>query len=76
MLRGENSDDITKTPHGDFLITFDGLSRIASAINQLDLPTVIIQEGGYNKEELWACASHFLSGFGTSGLAAPSFVYA
>ena len=66
MLRGENSDDITKTPHGDFLITFDGLSRIASAINQLDLPTVIIQEGGYNTDDLGSCVSHFLSGFETT----------
>jgi acetoin utilization deacetylase AcuC-like enzyme len=53
-------------PLGDFRITFDGFSRIASAIKQLDLPTIIIQEGGYNTDELGSCVSHFLSGFETS----------
>jgi acetoin utilization deacetylase AcuC-like enzyme len=48
---------------GGFNITPDGLNRIALHIAQLDLPTVIIQEGGYNLERLGQDVVTFLSHF-------------
>jgi acetoin utilization deacetylase AcuC-like enzyme len=50
-------------PLGDFNITLTGLTQIAEALSALDLPTVIVQEGGYNTDALGTCASHFLAGF-------------
>jgi acetoin utilization deacetylase AcuC-like enzyme len=49
---------------GGFNITQDGISQISMLISQLGLPTIIVQEGGYNLERLGQDAVLFLSHFG------------
>jgi len=48
---------------GGFSITQEGLSQISHGIAQLKLPTIIVQEGGYNLERLGHDAVTFLSHF-------------
>jgi acetoin utilization deacetylase AcuC-like enzyme len=48
---------------GGFRITMDGLRRIAEPIAGLHLPTVIVQEGGYNLERLGKYAVTVLRAF-------------
>ncbi|MAY66917.1 MAG: hypothetical protein CMM77_07295 [Rhodospirillaceae bacterium] len=55
--------DIMKgDPTGSFDVTPDGLERIARAIAELGLPTLIVQEGGYAVRNLRVGANRF---FGT-----------
>lgn len=49
--------------NGGFHITVDGLQRIASRVASLDLPTVIVQEGGYNLDRLGEYAVTLLDAF-------------
>jgi acetoin utilization deacetylase AcuC-like enzyme len=44
-------------------VSTDGFAEIAAAIAGLDLPTVLIQEGGYLQDALGANLASFLSGF-------------
>ncbi|MBO6825474.1 MAG: histone deacetylase family protein [Sneathiella sp.] len=44
-------------------ITTPGFGRIAASIAALNIPTVLIQEGGYNRDYLGANISSFLKGF-------------
>jgi acetoin utilization deacetylase AcuC-like enzyme len=44
-------------------VTTDGFAGIAAAIAGLDLPTVLIQEGGYLQDALGANLTSFLAGF-------------
>ncbi len=44
-------------------ITTGGFSKIASSISKLGLPTVLVQEGGYNRDHLGANITSFISGF-------------
>jgi acetoin utilization deacetylase AcuC-like enzyme len=48
---------------GGFAITQEGLDQISFSINQLSLPTIILQEGGYNLERLGQDAVTFLRHF-------------
>jgi acetoin utilization deacetylase AcuC-like enzyme len=50
-------------PVGGFAITTAGFQRIASAIHGLNIPTVIVQEGGYRLERLGEWALAFLQPF-------------
>lgn len=50
-------------PLGVLKITTDGFRRIAAEIAALQLPTVLIQEGGYLSASLGANAAAFLSAF-------------
>lgn len=50
-------------PFEGFAVTTDGFARIASKIAALDLPTVLVQEGGYLSEHLAANLESFLHGF-------------
>ena len=59
-------DIYVNDPLGDFGITLRGLNQIASSLASLELPTLIVQEGGYNTDDLGKCASEFLAGFETS----------
>lgn len=49
--------------NGGFRITVDGLRRIASRIAGLGLPTVVVQEGGYNLARLGEYAVALLRAF-------------
>lgn len=51
-------------PFGGLSMTTPGFSRIGEAIAKLDLPTVIVQEGGYLCDELGDNLTAFLTGFG------------
>jgi acetoin utilization deacetylase AcuC-like enzyme len=56
--------DIAATdPLGDFSITSAGLTEIAHMIKSLKLPTVIVQEGGYDVSRLGSYALAFLQPF-------------
>ncbi|MCG8694898.1 MAG: histone deacetylase family protein [Minwuiales bacterium] len=50
-------------PLGILSITTDGFARMAAAIAQLGLPTVLVQEGGYLCDELGTNLVSFLQGF-------------
>jgi acetoin utilization deacetylase AcuC-like enzyme len=50
-------------PFGGLSVTTPGFSRIGEAIGRLDLPTVIVQEGGYLCDALADNLTAFLSGF-------------
>lgn len=44
-------------------ITTRGFNRIAASIAELSLPTVLVQEGGYNRDYLGANITSFIAGF-------------
>jgi len=52
---------------GDFNITREGLQRIAERIASLNLPTLIVQEGGYHLNRLGEDAVTFLQPFNQHG---------
>lgn len=52
-------------PIGGFALTTDYFTAMARSIAALDLPTVIVQEGGYNTELLGHNVVAFLRGFET-----------
>ncbi|MCZ4282570.1 histone deacetylase family protein [Kiloniella laminariae] len=56
-------DPYEKDPLQGFSITTSGFSRIAGAIKTLNLPTLLVQEGGYLCEELSDNLASFLQGF-------------
>lgn len=50
-------------PIGGFALTTEFFQNMAARIAELNVPTVIVQEGGYNTHLLGANAASFLSGF-------------
>ncbi len=56
-------DGYEKDPFEGFKITTPGFGRIARGLGEMGLPTVIVQEGGYNCEDLGANVASFLAGF-------------
>jgi len=44
-------------------VTTEGFGKIAARIAALDLPTILVQEGGYNRDFLGANITSFISGF-------------
>ncbi len=50
-------------PFKGLAITTEGFGRIAGVLAALDLPTVLVQEGGYLNEALGANLQAFLRGF-------------
>ncbi|MBI3763030.1 MAG: histone deacetylase family protein [Chloroflexi bacterium] len=56
-------DIFTGDPVGGFNVTTEGIAKIGEAIAGLNLPTVIVQEGGYLQEALGKNAVAFLSAF-------------
>ncbi len=56
-------DAAADDPLGILKITTEGFRRMAREIAALDLPTVLIQEGGYLSASLGANAASFLAGF-------------
>lgn len=57
-------DPFEGDPFGGLSVSTDGFARIGEAIASLDLPTVIVQEGGYLCDELGENLTAFLTGFG------------
>lgn len=60
-------DTFEGDPLDGFKITTPGFSKIAESIAELSLPTVLIQEGGYNQDHLGANIASFISGFEGAG---------
>lgn len=56
-------DGYEKDPLKGFRLTTGGFGRIARAIGELGLPTVLVQEGGYNTDALGDNVASFLAGF-------------
>ena len=51
-------------PLNALAVTEDGFARAGRAIGALELPTAIIQEGGYNVGFLGTLLARFITGFG------------
>lgn len=52
---------------GGFHVTMDGLTQIGQQLAGLALPTLIVQEGGYQLERLGQAAVCFLTAWGSAG---------
>jgi acetoin utilization deacetylase AcuC-like enzyme len=50
-------------PLGTIKVTTEGIGEIGKRISALDLPTVIVMEGGYNNEALGRNIVSFLGEF-------------
>ena len=50
-------------PIGDLAVTTPGIAAIGQRIASLELPTLIVMEGGYNTEQLGANTVNLLAGF-------------
>lgn len=57
------ADTFVGDPIGGFALTTTYFQKMAETIAKLNLPTAIVQEGGYNCEELGINVRTFLSGF-------------
>ena len=64
LLVSAGFDAYAKDPIGYLSITTDGFARIGEAIARLGVPTVLVQEGGYNVDDLGKNLASFLKGFG------------
>lgn len=49
-------------PTGSFVLTAQGMQKIGEAIAKLDLPTLVVQEGGYSIRNLTRGAQGFFTG--------------
>jgi len=58
-------DIYAEDPWGDFAVSLDGFSRIGEQLAILNIPTLIVQEGGYNIDALGTAAVNFLLPFAT-----------
>jgi acetoin utilization deacetylase AcuC-like enzyme len=56
-------DTVAGDPEGGFQVTAQGLREIGRRIAGLELPTVLVQEGGYLRENLGESAVAFLQAF-------------
>ena len=63
LLVSTGFDAYAEDPIGYLSITTEGFGRIGEAIARLGLPTVLVQEGGYNVDALGANLTSFLTGF-------------
>lgn len=50
-------------PQSKVAVTTEGFNRLGSIVNHLNLPTVVIQEGGYDLASMAANTESFFSGF-------------
>jgi acetoin utilization deacetylase AcuC-like enzyme len=57
-------DAHAEDPSDGLRLSFDGFARIGARLGALRLPTVLVQEGGYNLATLGPLVTAFASGFG------------
>ena len=55
-------DTLASDPIGSFALRVEDYSAMAGLIAQLDRPTLLLQEGGYDVESLGDCIAAFLAG--------------
>ena len=63
LVLSAGMDIYTDDPLGTIKVTTEGIREIGKRISLLDLPTVIVMEGGYNNEALGTNIVAFLSTF-------------
>jgi acetoin utilization deacetylase AcuC-like enzyme len=56
-------DIVAGDPVGGFVLQPGDFSRVAAAIAGLNIPTLLLQEGGYLENTLAACITSFMNGF-------------
>lgn len=56
-------DTSKNDPLGDFRLDLSDYEKIGKEIKELGYPTLFIQEGGYNLDQLGNCAYHFFHSF-------------
>lgn len=60
-------DAATDDPNSPLRITHDGYRAAGETLQSLDLPTVVVQEGGYHLDSLGALVRSFVEPFAKSG---------
>jgi acetoin utilization deacetylase AcuC-like enzyme len=55
-------DTFERDPIADLAITTEDYARIGAAIRELDMPVIVLQEGGYALDAIGANAVSFLTG--------------
>ncbi|QUD89616.1 histone deacetylase family protein [Phenylobacterium montanum] len=50
-------------PTDELKVTFDGFSSAGARLGRLGVPTVLVQEGGYNLDTIGSCVTTVLAGF-------------
>ena len=56
-------DTYVYDPLGTFELTEDTFAEIGTRVSQLGLPTLVVQEGGYNLDHMGRCVTNFLAAF-------------
>ncbi len=56
-------DTFRDDPLGDFDLSAEAFCRMGERLAQARLPTLLVQEGGYNVERMGACVANVLEGF-------------
>jgi acetoin utilization deacetylase AcuC-like enzyme len=56
-------DTFSEDPIGGFTLTKEVYSEVGEKIHELAMPTLLVQEGGYNVQNLGQMVANFLSGF-------------
>lgn len=56
------ADTLANDPVGGFQLTVESYGRIGAAIAELNLPTIVVQEGGYLLSQLGHCVVNLLKG--------------
>ena len=60
-------DTLATDPIGSFRLQVPDFEPMGRRIAQLGLPTLVVQEGGYDLARIGACAQAFFAGLGVSG---------
>ena len=61
------TDILSQDPVGGMGMSVEGFGRLGEAVRTLDLPTLIVQEGGYAVEAIGDCVCSFLAPWDGSG---------
>jgi len=54
------ADTFTNDPLGTFELSEDSFTKLGGMVQRLNLPTLVIQEGGYNLDSIGTCVTNFL----------------
>jgi acetoin utilization deacetylase AcuC-like enzyme len=57
------ADAHERDPIGGMKLPTEAFAELGRLVNQLGLPTIVVQEGGYNLDVLGDCVCEFLTGF-------------
>jgi acetoin utilization deacetylase AcuC-like enzyme len=61
------TDILSQDPVGGMGMSVEGFERLGEAVRSLNLPTLIVQEGGYAVEPIGDCVCAFLAPWDGSG---------